>query len=467
MTVKFCEVREYAIEVPVLIIGAGATGLCAALAASADSAPLILEADPRPYGSTGMSYGGICAAASQLQKDAGVEDSAKWLYEDILQAARQQTDPELAELLANESGPTMDWLTQDCGIELSLEKSWSGLGHRQPRMHAPVSRSGVDLMHMLTAACADRGVDILCDAKVITLLADNEHRVHGVEYQRPDGEIEEVGCGALILATCGFGGNQEMVAEHIPEISNAEYYGHESNQGDGIKWGLELGGVAKDMGSYQALGSLAKPHNLVIPHTLLIGGGVQVNLEGDRFEDELDNISGQALDILKQPDGLCYIVYDERLHQQALETFADYRTAAEVKACKKADSIRELSALIKLPANQLESTIEQVESLKNNEMACEFGRQFSSELALAPPYYAIKVGAALFHTQGGLVVDSDARVVNGEGDKLPNLFAGGGAARSVSGPGIWGYLPAMGLCTAVTLGRLAGQSAAKLIGENA
>ena len=466
MSIEFCEPKDYDIHVAVLIIGAGATGLCAALAASTGCTPLVLEADATPYGSTGMSYGGICAAGSRLQKEAGIEDRADWLYEDILAAARQQTDPVLAELIATESGPAMDWLTDDCGIELSIEKSWSGLGHRQPRMHAPASRNGEDLISMLLNACEARGVDLLCDARVVTLLADKKHRVHGVKYQRPDGALEEVGCDALVLATCGFGGNHQMVAEHIPEIAEAEYYGHESNQGDGIQWGLELGGVAKDMGSYQALGSLAKPHNLVIPHTLMIGGGVQVNLHGKRFEDELDNISGQALDILDQPKGICYIVYDERLHQQALSTFAEYQTASEMKACKSADSITALAELIKLPAARLVSTIEQVERLKRDNLRCDFGREFSKAQQLAPPYYAIKVGAALFHTQGGLVVDNQARVVDEEGLALPNLFAGGGVARSVSGPGIWGYLPAMGLCTAVTLGKLAGSAAAKLTGEN-
>jgi fumarate reductase flavoprotein subunit len=44
---------------------------------------------------------------------------------------------------------------------------------------------------------------------------------------------------------------------------------------------------------------------------------------------------------------------------------------------------------------------------------------------------------------------------------LPNLFAGGGAARSISGPEVTGYLPGMGLCMAITLGRLAGRAAAQ------
>jgi fumarate reductase flavoprotein subunit len=62
-----------------------------------------------------------------------------------------------------------------------------------------------------------------------------------------------------------------------------------------------------------------------------------------------------------------------------------------------------------------------------------------------------------------LQINGEARVMRPDGSVLPNLFAGGGAARSVSGPSSWGYLPAMGLCTAVTLGRIAGETAARQV----
>jgi len=465
MTVTIKAQQDYDVEVPVLIIGAGATGLCAALAADKTSQVLVLEADARPYGSTGMSYGGICAAGSELQAAVGVEDDPQLLFEDIMRATKNQTDPDLARTLAFESAPAMNWLVNECGIELSVEKSWSGLGHSQPRMHAPASRNGEDLMSMLVHACDERGIDVLCNARVVELFADENKNVHGVRFERPDGSSELVGCAALILASCGFGGNEEMVAKHIPEIADAAYYGHESNRGDGIVWGAALGGVTRDMGSYQALGSLAYPQNLVIPHTLMIGGGIQVNLDGERFEDELENISGQALTILEQPQGLCCIVYDERLHLEAMQSFAEYRVAVEMRACKKAATLEELAAQLKLPASKLAESVALVEECKAKTTSCKFGRAFSVEQALKPPYYGIKVGAALFHTQGGLQVNSDARVIDENAKPLPNLFAGGGAACSVSGPGIWGYLPAMGLCTAVTLGKIAGSTAAKLTGE--
>jgi fumarate reductase flavoprotein subunit len=72
------------------------------------------------------------------------------------------------------------------------------------------------------------------------------------------------------------------------------------------------------------------------------------------------------------------------------------------------------------------------------------------------------VTGALFHTQGGLVVDRNAQVLRPDGSALPNLFAGGGVARGISGPDVTGYLPGAGLCMAITLGRLAGRAAARV-----
>ncbi len=65
------------------------------------------------------------------------------------------------------------------------------------------------------------------------------------------------------------------------------------------------------------------------------------------------------------------------------------------------------------------------------------------------------------------MVDNHAQVLREDGSALPNLFAGGGAARGLSGPSRWGYLSGNGLLTATTLGRLAGRAAAELVKEKA
>jgi fumarate reductase flavoprotein subunit len=71
------------------------------------------------------------------------------------------------------------------------------------------------------------------------------------------------------------------------------------------------------------------------------------------------------------------------------------------------------------------------------------------------------VTGGLFHTQGGLAVDSSGRVKRKDGTKFPNLFAAGGAAVGVSGPDAAGYLSGNGLLTATVLGFLAGNAATR------
>ena len=110
----------------------------------------------------------------------------------------------------------------------------------------------------------------------------------------------------------------------------------------------------------------------------------------------------------------------------------------------------------------LEATFAEVAALCASGLPDRFGRSFAGKQPLAPPYRAIKITGALFHTQGGLVIDASARVLRPDGQPLPNLFAGGGAARGMSGPSRWGYFSGGGLLTAIALGRLAGDQAARI-----
>lgn len=451
--------------VPVVVVGGGACGLTAAIAARRKGADVVvLERDPHPAGSTAMSYGGICGAGTKAQESADIDDDADTFYEDIMAITKGQTDPELARTIARNAGPTLDWLTEELGFNLDVEVQWAGLGHSNLRLHAPPGRSGEVLMGMLLSAAEREGVDILTQSKVEDLIVDGDDRVLGVVVKTPDGE-ERFGAQQLILATCGYGANEELIETHMPELKGAQYYGHEGNEGDALMWGQELGAAYEDLGAYQALGSLSSPGNLVIPHTLLIGGGAQINKNGERFENEMHDISGQALTILEQPDGEIWIVTDEALHNGAAERFEEYRDAVKLNLCKSADTWEALAEQIKVPATALAQTMTDLQTYKNGEQKDPFGRDFADTKALEPPFYAIKVTGALFHTQGGLCVDDHARVVRPDGTIFPNLYAGGGAARSVSGPSVWGYLPGMGICTAVTLGKLAGETAARSIAE--
>ncbi len=453
------EAFEYSVDV--LIIGAGACGLTAALsAAEQEASTLILEQDPVPAGSTAMSYGAICAAGSGPQAAAGIADTPEALIEDLIINTEGQLDRELAQAVARISGETIDWLIASHNIELTFEAAWTGFGHRVPRLVAPDNRSGVKLMAMLQRAVGSQDITVVNNARWDRVYRDDRGHVLGVGAVRPDGSVENIGCRALIIATCGFGANSEMLAEFIPEITQARYYGHEGNDGSGIQLGRMLGASIEYMGAYQSLGALAVPHNLVIPHVILIGGGIQVNAHGQRFQNELDNISGQALTILQQPESQCWMVTNERLHQDALSRFEEYRQAEVLGAVKRGNDAGGLAQRIGVPIESFESEVAATLVHVRARDTDRFGRDFSGASALSGPLYAVRVTGALFHTQGGLSVNKHAQVAIGGGSVLGNIYAGGGAAMSVAGAGNAGYMPGVGLMMAVNLGRIAGAHAA-------
>jgi fumarate reductase flavoprotein subunit len=143
--------------------------------------------------------------------------------------------------------------------------------------------------------------------------------------------------------------------------------------------------------------------------------------------------------------------------------FVRYRDAVDAGVVKKAASVAALAKTTRLPPATLARTMNEVREAIGGAQRDRFGRDYSSRPQLQAPFYAVQVTGALFHTQGGLVVDPKARALRADGRPFPNLFAGGGAARGLSGPGSWGYLSGVGLMMATTLGRLAGESAAKLV----
>jgi fumarate reductase flavoprotein subunit len=459
VSVVFARGERFDSHVPVLIIGAGACGLVAALAArDAGAEVLVLERDATPAGSTALSSGFIPAAHTRFQREKGIADSPERFASDLQRKNHGAADPRLVEAICRASGPTIEWLADRHGIEFVLLEGFLYPGHSALRMHAVPGKTGAALMAALQRACAAAGVDLLTSGRVTTLYADAAQRIRGVELERPDGTTESVGCNALVLACSGFGGNPEMVKEHIPEISRALYFGHVGNQGDAVRWGTALGAAVKDLTAYQGHGSVATPHGILITWALVMEGGVQVNAEGRRFSNEHAGYSEQCLPVLEQPGGVAWTVYDERLHRLGLE-FEDYRQAHSLGAIKRGETIAALAAACGLPGASLQTTLADAERCAAGATRDPFGRDFTTKPRLAPSYYGVKVTGALFHTQGGLVIDERARVLDSRGVPLPNLFAGGGAACGLSGAHVWGYLSGNGLLSAVTLGRLAGQSA--------
>jgi fumarate reductase flavoprotein subunit len=239
-------------------------------------------------------------------------------------------------------------------------------------------------------------------------------------------------------------------------MAGALYFGGEGNTGEGILWGLALGADVAFMDAFQAHASVAVPHNILITYAVIGEGGFQVNRAGRRFGDEMSGYSEHALALLAQPGGVAWNIYDERIHRLG-QAFADYREAAEAGAIRRGETLAELAAALGVDGEGLAQTLEAYHGAAGRP-ADTFGRRVTARLA--PPFYGVKVTGALFHTQGGLRVDGDGRVLRPDGAPVPNLYAGGGVAAGISGHGAGGYLSGNGLLTALGLGMLAGRHAA-------
>ena len=444
---------DYDITCATLIIGAGACGLVAALSAhEAGESVLVIEADAVPSGSTALSAGLIPAAGTKLQKAAGIADSADLFAEDIQTKAKGQNDPNLVSLMAENAAEAIDWLTDQHGLPFSVVDDFDYPGHSRRRMHGLPTRSGAELIDALRRRCEDLGIDIICERRAHTLFFD-EDDVHGVAVSRPDGGQETIGCGRLILACNGFGGNRALVAEHMPEIVDGLWFGHDGNRGEAVLWADQIGAKTQHLGAYQGHGNVAHPHGILITWAVITEGGIQVNRDGRRFWNEAQGYSEAARAVLAQPGGEAFAIFDARIAEIARQ-FEDFKRAESAGAIQQNATIEGLAQRLGLPADVLKETFAELPSGGTD----AFGRTFR-EMPLTPPFCGVRVTGALFHTQGGLEINDRAQVLRANGEAFDRLYAGGGAACGVSGSADSGYLSGNGLLSAVVLGRRAGLAA--------
>lgn len=442
LTVTRCDGMAEAPHVPVVIVGAGACGLTAAIGLRARGIDcVLLERDASPSGSTALSSGFIPAAGTRLQRSLGIADSREAFAQDVQDKAHGDAAPHLVDAYTTAVAQAVDAL-EEHGLRFEVLDGFLYPGHRARRMHAVPERTGAALMASLERAAQAAGADILTHALVRELMVDVGDHVLGVGYERPDGSSERLACDVLILACNGFGGNPAMVSELLPAMREALFAGHVGNDGSAIVWGQQMGLRFADLGGYQGHGSWVTPQGALMSWAVMMQGAVQINALGQRFHDETQGYSEAAVHVLKQPGGIAWNVFDGPLLEMA-RTFPDFLEAESAGALKSAADEEALAALIGCDLVVLRQTLSKVSPGTTD----PFGRTFKR--SLNAPYYAVKVTGALFHTQGGLDIDAHGRVLKSDGSAMPNLLAAGGAARGVSGNAVWGYLSGNGLLSAV------------------
>lgn len=451
-------------EVDVVVAGAGGAGLIAALTvAQAGLQVAIFEKTDHVLGNTAASAGMIPAAGTRFQRELGIDETAEEMAEDILQKNRYESDPALTLALCKASGPLIEWMHNELDIELSLVTEFKYPGHRNYRMHAPLSRSGLELMKSLRQRAMNLEEIYLMTNSPVTKLLTNENNVVEGVIAKTNGEEQRIKAKKIILATNGFGGNKQMVEKYIPEIKDALYFGYEANTGEGIIMSAELGANLVNMQGYQGHSAVNEATGILVTWGTIMMGGFMINKHGKRFGDETSGYSEFAMEVLKQSGQFGYIIFDQTIYDE-LVTHEDFRNLVEMNAFRYGKTIKNLAKALDVNANELKKTYEQFIKSRTRSQD-QFGRtEFLTELCA--PFYGIKVSPALFHTQGGLEINENAQVIHKNGDIIPNLYAVGGTAVGVSGNHAYGYMSGNGLLAAMGFGKIAGDHAVKSLKQS-
>lgn len=450
------------VDVDLVVAGAGAAGLSAALAAAQSGAQVIvLEATEhfREGSNTAMSTSMVPAGGSRFQAEAGIEDSPATFRADVDRKTRGTAEPTVTRALTDVAPHLVHWLHDSVGVPLRLVTDILYPGHTALRCHSVEDRSGRTLhRHLLSRVEAD-GTSIMVPVRLTDVIES-----HGAGepltavLERPDGAREHVTTRAVVLATSGFGADPTRVARHAPEIVSALYHGGDGARGDALTIGERLGAELSHLDAYQGHGSVATPHGIILTWATVMHGAILIDRDGQRFGDETVGYSEFGAKVLGRPGGIAWTIYDERIHEACLP-FKDYQDVTAAGAVTRYDDIHSLAAAVGAPSTQVEATISAAtEAARGGSDA--HGRTHW-EAPLEPPYLAVRVTGALFHTQGGLRVDADAQVLR-SGAPIPGLYAAGGSAVGISGTGAGGYLAGNGLLAALGLGYLAGRHAAAL-----
>lgn len=444
-------------DIDVLVAGAGGAGAAAALAASRAGASVLVIDRNRDYptqSNTALSTAMIPAAGSRWQRARDIDDSAEMFSADIIRKTRGKVDRVVAQALVGVAPELVEWLADECEVPLGLVTDFVYPGHSFPRCHAVPDRSGRTMLGHLLKVLRASDATLLAPAELTA--AEPAGSAWSCMITSPDGSAQTVEAAAVILATNGYGARPDLVAEHLPEMSGALYFGGPGSVGTAIDLGRKLGADLGCLDAYQGHGSVAVPHGVLTTWATVMHGGVLVNRDGRRFGDETTGYSEYARLVLAQPGGEAWVIID-RTVDDLCRSFADYQALLAERAVRWADSADELAAEIGISRAGLAATLAGLPPASHADD--EFGRTFF-EHQLTAPLGAVHVTGALFHTQGGLRIDGDAQVLRA-GVPIGDLYATGGAAVGMSGHGADGYLAGNGLLAALGLGLIAGRSAAR------
>ena len=411
------EKTDETLDCDVVIVGAGGAGMTAAInLTQAGKNVILVERMPYVGGNTTKATGGMNAAETHYQAEQGIEDSVEQFIEDTMKGGHNINDRALVETMAENSAEGIDWLDS---IGAPLPKvSFSG-GATNARIHAPEDGSGVGayLVTRFRQQLDKLGINVLYETRATHILME-DGKAAGIQAEGKTANYT-INAGAVILATGGFGNNEEMIVKYKPDLKGTVTTSAPGIMGDGIVMAEEVGADLVDMDQIQLHPTVEQATSMLITESVRGDGAILVNQEGKRFINELLTRDVVSAGELEQTGSYAYIIFDQRLREglKAIEKYVS--TGITVQA----DTIEGLAEQIGVDPATLADTLNTWNTYVANQKDEDFGRDTGMENDLSQaPYYAIKIAPGIHHTMGGVHINTSAEVIDKDGNTIPGLF---------------------------------------------
>ncbi len=384
-----------------------------------------------------------------------------------LTRALSLADPNLIQRFADGAAETIAWL-QGLGARFDFLPT-QFLTKSQPRL-LPIG-GGQALVDVLAAQAEVLGVDFHYETTALSLVQDTQGRVIGLNTVKR-GQPRRVLLGDVVLACGGFEGNTEMMtryvgprAVYLRPVCKGGYY----NRGEGVRMALDIGAAAcGEFGSFHAepvdpRSGVSEPSIFIFPY------GILVNLDGERFTDEAPTTVDACYEpvtrrIFEQRGGTAWVVLDAR-HTR----IPNYRLGIRTdQPPVTGATIAELAGKIGVPADRLQATVERYNAACSGADWKPLVLDHLATTGLVPPksnwacpldegpFHAYPIISANVFTFGGLKIDTEARVLDADGDPIPGLYAAGETVGLYYG----NYTGATSVLKGLVFGRIAGAGAA-------
>lgn len=501
------------LECDVLVVGCGAAGLTAALAAIEAGASVIvlersgvedrggntrwteallrLRARPEagaPFEVTEDFLEGYAAQHGYHVEPGYVAESSR-PYEEWGRILRTlpYLDPEVLDAFVTGIPEAIAWIEAH-GVKFAQAE----YPFIFPAPLYQIYGGGEALVETLAPIVEAKGGRILYNMTAIEFLRDEEMGVAGMRAVHSSAGAAEISARKTILACGGFEGNPAMKAQYLGQ--NARYTrpvaaGGWYNKGEGIRLALDFGAAPA--------GDFSECHRQPIdPRSsvseALIGAypfGIVVNTEGRRFMDEapVDPIlylEEHCRRINAQPNGIGYFIADARID----EIPAWQRMIRSDQPAIEAATLEELSARIGVPADNLSATVAAFNAACPDESGFSYARDDDAAVAafisgepfdwsavfdklatsgIEPrksnwarpidrgPFRAYPIISTTTFTCGGLKTTRHGEVVRTSGAIIPGLYAAGETMGIMYGT----YIGATSVLRGITFGRLSGRHA--------